>query len=67
MKKFLISLINQHSRNRTHARNIGRFMDSDRFDALPLAERKLLAKQYAAMQELDTILTERLRIHGIEV
>lgn len=67
MKKFLINLINQHSRNRTHVQNIDRFMDSDRFDTLTLPERNLLAKQSATMHELDAILSERLRIHGIKV
>ncbi|MDE7350359.1 MAG: hypothetical protein K2N25_04780 [Muribaculaceae bacterium] len=67
MKKFLINLINLHSRNRIHVQHIDRFMDSDRFVALPLVERKLMAKQSATMHELDAILSERLRIHGIEV
>lgn len=67
MKKFLINLINQHSRNRNHVRNIDRFMDSDRFEALTLAERRLMVKQSAAMHELDAILSERLRIHNVEV
>ena len=66
MKKFLINLINQHSRNRTHVQDIDRFIDSDRFGQLDLIERKLMAKQAAAMHELDAILSERLRLHGIE-
>lgn len=67
MKKFLINLINLHSRNRNHVQNIDRFMDSDRFEALTIVERKLMAKQSAAMHELDAILSERLRIHNVEV
>lgn len=67
MKKFLINLINLHSRNNAHVRNLDKFIDSERFGRLDAAERNLIAKQAAAMHQLDAIFAERLRLHGIEV
>lgn len=67
MKKFLLNLLNLRNRIRTHVQNIDRFIDSKRFEMLSIMERKLMAKQAAAMHELDAILSERLRLHGIEI